>query len=847
MDELERKIKRVEDFIAWHERRRDNPHQVSGGDIDHGDILGLSDDDHTQYLLADGSRTMTGNLDMDGNDVVDAINIYAGSAADRGTFYALGEPMGTNGGRIFLYPSGEYTPYPQYYQIGVAADFMHFSDDANQYLKFARGDGEIVINDGGGDINFRVEGDTDANLFFSDAGSGSVGIGTATPTNGKLHVQGTGAGRAGIYLNSAVPGTTSNVLYNDSGVLKFNGGVVGYTDHGDLGGLSDDDHTQYLLADGTRKITGDQKLDDGIALKWQEDGQSRYGGSIIGYVTNVGALSSFLEIYAGAQPYEALSVFERSTLKLSALAHEDPPTTNANNASITLSSFDEDEATDGVIWLNSEQDNVNTRISGASDISLFFADAGNDRIGIGNNIPTEKLDVTGNMAISGTVDGRDIAADGSKLDGIESGADVTDATNVAAAGAIMGDGSQAFDNAVYLKWKNSGGTPVELIRLDSSNNLTFRDATYGNITAKLLTGGTLGGIFQINVAGGESGLNILQKSGATLFSTNTKLGYINIGGGALTEKLGVTGNIAVTGTVDGRDVAADGSKLDGIEAGAEVNDVDSVNGQTGVVVLDPDDLDDTSTTHKFTSAAEISKLAGIETGADVTDAANVLTALANMSASVVVINENGNDTDLRVEGDTQPNLFIVDAGGEYAGVLTDVESYSFTIHNDHTNGKGIRIKLNTVAATNVNNHYLLFYDGAWGLDGAIGSDTAGGVAYWSASDERLKKNIKDYKGALEKLSRIKVREYEMIDQPGKPQTGVIAQELFDVFPDAVAEPQKAKRPAKDKAGNDIEVEHETPWMVDYTKFIPLLISAVQEQQEQINELRNEIEKLKGKK
>jgi mannitol/fructose-specific phosphotransferase system IIA component len=40
--------------------------------------------------------------------------------------------------------------------------------------------------------------------------------------------------------------------------------------------------------------------------------------------------------------------------------------------------------------------------------------------------------------------------------------------------------------------------------------------------------------------------------------------------------------------------------------------VDSVNGQTGVVVLDADDIDDTSTTHKFTTAGDISKLAGIE-------------------------------------------------------------------------------------------------------------------------------------------------------------------------------------------------------------------------------------------
>ena len=42
-----------------------------------------------------------------------------------------------------------------------------------------------------------------------------------------------------------------------------------------------------------------------------------------------------------------------------------------------------------------------------------------------------------NISLSGTVDGRDVATDGSKLDGIEPSADVTDATNVTAAGALM--------------------------------------------------------------------------------------------------------------------------------------------------------------------------------------------------------------------------------------------------------------------------------------------------------------------------------------------------------------------------------------------------------------------------
>lgn len=43
------------------------------------------------------------------------------------------------------------------------------------------------------------------------------------------------------------------------------------------------------------------------------------------------------------------------------------------------------------------------------------------------------VDVTGNITVTGTVDGRDVAADGTKLDGIEASADVTDTANVVAA------------------------------------------------------------------------------------------------------------------------------------------------------------------------------------------------------------------------------------------------------------------------------------------------------------------------------------------------------------------------------------------------------------------------------
>ena len=43
--------------------------------------------------------------------------------------------------------------------------------------------GTFVFNESGGDKDFRVEGDTDANLFMADASTDRIGIGTATPSH----------------------------------------------------------------------------------------------------------------------------------------------------------------------------------------------------------------------------------------------------------------------------------------------------------------------------------------------------------------------------------------------------------------------------------------------------------------------------------------------------------------------------------------------------------------------------------------------------------------------------------------------------------------------------------------
>ena len=89
----------------------------------------------------------------------------------------------------------------------------------------------------------------------------------------------------------------------------------------------------------------------------------------------------------------------------------------------------------------------------------------------------------------------------------------------------------------------------------------------------------------------------------------------------------ISGNLTTDGTVDGRDVATDGAKLDGIEAGATAD-------QTAAEIKTA--YESNANTNAFTDADE-SKLDGIEAGADVTDTANVTAAGALMDSELTNI------------------------------------------------------------------------------------------------------------------------------------------------------------------------------------------------------------------
>ena len=70
--------------------------------------------------------------------------------------------------------------------------------------------GSFIFNQSSADVDFRIEGNGDANLFFTDAGNDRVGIKTGSPST-ELHVVG------GIKATGAIDFDGSSFTFNESG------------------------------------------------------------------------------------------------------------------------------------------------------------------------------------------------------------------------------------------------------------------------------------------------------------------------------------------------------------------------------------------------------------------------------------------------------------------------------------------------------------------------------------------------------------------------------------------------------------------------------------------------------
>jgi hypothetical protein len=121
--------------------------------------------------------------------------------------------------------------------------------------------------------------------------------------------------------------------------------------------------------------------------------------------------------------------------------------------------------------------------------------------------------------------------------------------------------------------------------------------------------------------------------------------------------------------------------------------------------------------------------------------------------------------------------------------------------------------------TATGNYYAAFSYNS-GIIGSITHNGTTGVLYNIVSDQRLKTNIVD--APLGNIDDVKVRSFNWKSDNSHVQYGFIAQELVEVAPYAVHQPQ----------------DPEEMMAVDYSKLVPMMIKEIQDLKQRIKTLEN---------
>jgi hypothetical protein len=164
--------------------------------------------------------------------------------------------------------------------------------------------------------------------------------------------------------------------------------------------------------------------------------------------------------------------------------------------------------------------------------------------------------MTGAITTNSTFAGRDVATDGTKLDTIETNATADQTFNQIL--SKTGGTGEYSTTGILTAGRNNGGVSMTVNDGYGNANLTFNHKN--GVPEQLGNGGRI--VVNTDATSAPSmAFHIGSAVAAGVAYTAPEVMKLSSTG------LNVTGNITLGGTVDGRDVAADGSKLDGIEGG----------------------------------------------------------------------------------------------------------------------------------------------------------------------------------------------------------------------------------------------------------------------------------------
>jgi len=336
-----------------------------------------------------------------------------------------------------------------------------------------------------GDISFYEDTGTTAK-FFWDASAESLGIGTSSPS-ALLHASSASNGATAIVEAQGAYNARVRILSGNanSSFLEF-----ADPDDSDVGEIVYDhsNNSMRFNTNAAERMRIDSSGSVGIGISSPSGGlhvkgdTNSNGGELYLQVNNNNTTDNIGAITFGNNVDTSLSRILAGT-------------SGANNSSyLTLS----------------------TSSTGTMSERMRIDSSG--RVGIGTSSPSETLDVSGNIAVSGNVDGRDVAADGSKLDGIESGAtaDQTASEILTAIKTVDGSGSGLdADNLDGYTWDSSGKTvrAQNFYADDWFRNYNAGEGLYNEATGAHFVSDGSG---QWTMRNSGSGMNLLLKtSGST--------------------------------------------------------------------------------------------------------------------------------------------------------------------------------------------------------------------------------------------------------------------------------------------------------------------------------------------
>jgi hypothetical protein len=161
------------------------------------------------------------------------------------------------------------------------------------------------------------------------------------------------------------------------------------------------------------------------------------------------------------------------------------------------------------------------------------------------------------------------------------------------------------------------------------------------------------------------------------------------------------------------------------------------------------------------------------------------------------------------------------------------ENTSVYVESTSTDNNGLMIlNANTDQNWTFNYHEFIYFQKQGNNIGAIiAANNGAGVSFNTSSDYRLKTDLRNYSG-IDLVNKIKTYDFSWKANNSRMH-GVMAHELQEILPYAVS----GSKDAIDENGKMV------PQGVDYGKITPILVKAIQEQDEVINNLKKDKERL----